>query len=389
VAEKDGKLLIVLWCPGGSTRPYSSPRTMGAKSERVQWIRHMASTVAPSAEETRELYELSNNVPFDDRVNYEASLSDLNITLIENYLRQVNSSLADRVGSMEFGELCRAMRIADGPDEFLKPLNVGLLFFSLDPQKFFPCTQIDIVEFPEGEGGSRIVEHSFRGPIHNQMREALQYLRNSVMEECVVKRDEVAEATRFFNYPYAAIEEAVANAVYHKGYDSREPIEIRVLSDRIEILSHPGADRSITIEGLKNFSMTCRRYRNRRVGEFLKELHLTEGRNTGVHKMLRALHDNGSPAPVFETDEDRLYFMTTIYARDFETGPAASDASGRRPRDEALLKFFAEEPDASISQAAGYLSCSVATVKRDLARLQEAGRIKRVGSARGGVWRVI
>ena len=35
------------------------------------------------------------------------------------------------------------------------------------------------------------------------------------------------EVERFFNYPYAAIEEALSNAVYHKGYDEREPIEVR------------------------------------------------------------------------------------------------------------------------------------------------------------------
>lgn len=34
------------------------------------------------------------------------------------------------------------------------------------------------------------------------------------------------EADRFFNYPYAAVEEALSNAVYHRAYDVREPIEV-------------------------------------------------------------------------------------------------------------------------------------------------------------------
>ena len=84
----------------------------------------------------------------------------------------------------------------------------------------------------------------------------------------------MAESDRYYNYPFAAIEEALANAVYHKGYDVREPIEVRVEPDKIEILSFPGPDRSITIEGLRNYRVVNRRYRNRRIGEFLKELHL-------------------------------------------------------------------------------------------------------------------
>lgn len=36
------------------------------------------------------------------------------------------------------------------------------------------------------------------------------------------------EADCFFNYPYAAIEEALSNAVYHRAYEEREPIEVRI-----------------------------------------------------------------------------------------------------------------------------------------------------------------
>ena len=39
---------------------------------------------------------------------------------------------------------------------------------------------------------------------------------------------------------YATIEEALANAVYHKAYDEREPIEVRIDDEKIEILSFPG-----------------------------------------------------------------------------------------------------------------------------------------------------
>lgn len=116
------------------------------------------------------------------------------------------------------------------------------------------------------------------------------------------------------DYPFAAVEKALCNDVYHKEYDVREPIEVRVLPDRIEIVSHPGADRSISMEGLKKDRAASCRYRSCRIGEFLKELRLTEGRNTGFQKICRALQSNGSPEPLFETDEECTYFMATIYA---------------------------------------------------------------------------
>lgn len=60
--------------------------------------------------------------------------------------------------------------------------------------------------------------------------------------------------------------------------------------------------------------IVARDYRNRRIGDFLKELHLTEGRGTGVPKIYRALERNGSPMPILETDPDCNYFLTVIYA---------------------------------------------------------------------------
>ena len=81
----------------------------------------------------------------------------------------------------------------------------------------------------------------------------------------------------------------------------------------IEIVSFPGPDRSVTQEGLKQYKVSNRRYRNRRIGDILKELHLTEGRNTGFGKILSALEENGSPKPEFETDAGHNYFITRLF----------------------------------------------------------------------------
>ncbi|MDO8897221.1 MAG: ATP-binding protein [Bacteroidales bacterium] len=55
-----------------------------------------------------------------------------------------------------------------------------------------------------------------------------------------------------------------------------------------------------------------REYRNRKLGSFLKELKLTEGRGTGLPIIYRSLEVNGSPPPLFETDDDRSYFLCTL-----------------------------------------------------------------------------
>lgn len=143
-------------------------------------------------------------------------------------------------------------------------------------------------------------------------REALVTIQRNFLAETVQKHPDRAEATRVWNFPYVAIEEALVNAVYHLAYEEREPIEVRISREELVILSFPGPDRSIRLEDFEAGRAVSRRYRNRRIGEFLKELDLTEGRSTGVPKILKAMAANGSPAPLFETDDDRAAYVIRL-----------------------------------------------------------------------------
>jgi len=158
-----------------------------------------------------------------------------------------------------------------------------------------------------------MTEKTFIGPLDRQLRDALAYIKNYIISDKVNKLANVAESERAYNYPYAAIEEAVSNAIHHKDYQIPEPVTVTVTPDRVEILSFPGPDRSISDESIKALRMIATRYRNRRIGEFLKELRLVEGRNTGIPTILETLRANGSPAPLFETDNDRSFFRVTFF----------------------------------------------------------------------------
>ncbi|OQA08082.1 MAG: hypothetical protein BWY67_01579 [Bacteroidetes bacterium ADurb.Bin397] len=200
------------------------------------------------------------------------------------------------------------MHIAKGADEDIRPVNVGLLFFNKAPETFFPRTWIELV----WHKGEAYTEHYFKGPLQKQLRDALSFIQTNIVAEKVIKHPEKAEANRFYNFPYAAIEEALSNAVYHKSYELDAPIEIQVWSDKIEILSYPAAIPPVN----KHIMTTSRRivarqYRNRKIGDFLKELHLTEGRATGFPTIYDAMEKNGSPVPLFDSD-DSTYVLVTI-----------------------------------------------------------------------------
>jgi len=64
------KHIIIIWAPGGQTRPYKAPKSLAKDNkEHFYYIRRFSSTVVANADDEKELYSLVGNVPFDDRLN--------------------------------------------------------------------------------------------------------------------------------------------------------------------------------------------------------------------------------------------------------------------------------------------------------------------------------
>ena len=82
--------------------------------------------------------------------------------------------------------------------------------------------------------------------------------------------------------------------------------------DQIQIINFPGPEHYIDMEKFAAGKVRARRYRNPKIGEFFKEIDLSEKKSTGISKILRELERNGSPLPEFETDADRTYMITTV-----------------------------------------------------------------------------
>ncbi len=307
----DGQHILVVWVPGGENRPYKTNKALANNSEKVYYIRRLSSTAKANTQEEQQLLQLTAKIPFDDRVNHHASIDDLSLAEIRIFLQDVKSDLFKSSQDMNFEELVRVMQIARGAKEYLRPVNVGLLFFCETPEKFFPYTQIEVTIYHD-DIGDNFTEKVFKGAIHQQLRAALSHIKTLVIEEYVQKVEGKAEANRFYNYPFQAVEEALANAVYHKNYEEREPIKVNILANKMEIISHGGAMSPITKDDFKKDRIVTMKYLNRRIGDFLKELHLTEGKGTGIPKIRRAMKNNGSDEPIFETDDARSYFLVTL-----------------------------------------------------------------------------
>ncbi|MBI5080334.1 MAG: putative DNA binding domain-containing protein [Chloroflexi bacterium] len=309
-----GKQILVVWCPAGDTRPYQAPITSRG-GERAYYVRQGSETIEARGDVLTQLMQMTAKVPFDDRRNLSATIETISPTLVRNFLDGVRSDLVSPNVSISDLDLYRHLRLLIKMNGHEVPRNVALLFFTHDPENFFAGARIEVTQFDDSSGGDVISERVFRGPLHTQLKQALDYLKSSITTT-IKKLPDQAESLKFESFPYQAVEESLTNAIYHRGYENiGEPIKVYIYPDRMEIISYPGPMSGIAMYHLQSgVSLPPVPNRNRRIGEFLKELELAEARGTGIPKIRRKMKENGSPAPLFDFDEARSYFRVILLA---------------------------------------------------------------------------
>ena len=205
----------------------------------------------------------------------------------------------------------RGMRITAPVNEHEAPRNVGLLFFSGDPEQWFPGARIAVVQFAADRAGEVLDERAFRGPLPAQLRACLRHLEGLSQTHIKKERDR-SRVRGWVSYPVQALREALVNAVHHRGYrpEVMEPTKVCLYPDRMEVISYPGPVAGIEPYHLgPDASVPPTRPRNPRIGEFLKQLGLAEEWLTGLPRIYRSMEENGSPRPRFDFDPDRTWLF--------------------------------------------------------------------------------
>jgi ATP-dependent DNA helicase RecG len=308
VEEYMGALLIVIWCPAGDNRPYEAPKRSGGG--RVYYVRFGPTAAEATGDIQRQLLEIASKIPFDDRRSLSGTEDDISPRLVRKYLEATNSRLSKNAFSDH--ETYRNMDLLVKLNSHYVPKNVALLLFNDHPEYFFNGAYIEIAQFDDPDGGDTITTKTIKGPIHEQIRNCLDYL-DGLSGELIQKIPKQAEVERTVPYPYEAMEEAIVNAIYHKSYESPpEPVKIYLYPDRMTITSYPGPVPGLDLDQLRRGRIPLLPARNRRIGNFLKEMRLAEAKNTGIPTIKRKMRENGSPEAEFNFDENRTYFMVTL-----------------------------------------------------------------------------
>lgn len=368
IAVTGGRLVVVLGVPAGLDKPYFD-------RNGVIWLKAGADKRRlNSKEELRRLFQISEQF-HADALPTPATLDALDLPRLRDFLRE------------SYGQPLPKAKPA--LLRLLRNLNLsGLLLFAEQPELHRPQFVVKAVCYPGTTIHASRYDDSedFSGPLRRVFEGALAFVLRNLrkVQAGGVNSQGVPEI------PAVVFEELLVNALVHRDYLVSAPVRVFVFSDRIELISPGHLPDTLTVDHIRAGNSNLR---NPILASFVaKGLLPYRGLGTGVPRALDAW-----PQITFRDDRDAMLFVATVQRKAVpasgttgRAGPTSDEGSevGSEKSSEKILAWLAAHPQASARELAAALGLTSRAIEKQLAALKAAGRLHRIGPAKGGHWKV-
>ena len=367
VALGNGRLVIVLRVPKGIDKPYFDKNGViwlktGADKRRVN-----------SKEELRRLFQMTDQFHADE-LPTKAGIDKLDKLRFRDFLRDVyQQALPETQQGLTL--LLQNMNFASDDGH----LNLaGVLLFAEQPERIKPQFVIKAIRYPGNQihVSNYIDTEDFIGPLPKLFADALAFIMRNLHKTQGGRgvnapgRAEIAEAV---------FEELLVNALVHRDYFVSAPIRLFIFDNRIEIISPGHLPDNLTVEKIRTGNSNIRN--PILVSYVAKGLLPYHGLGSGIKRALSSW-----PDIEFSDDRDGCLFTATVY----RNAPVNAPVNAPEPSLQVqLLNLVLSNPHLSYDKLAALTQKDRTTIMRNMAKLKAQGRLKRIGPAKGGHWKVI
>jgi len=404
VALDNGRVVIVLDVPKGIDKPYFD-------KNGVIWLKNGADKRRiNSREELRRFFQFSPQFHADEMPT-RAGIGALDKLRFRDFLkREYGRDYPDSAD--ELAGLLRNLNLADEDGR----LNLaGVLLFAEHPDWVVPQFIVKAVRFP----GTAITaaeyadSEDFAGPLDKVFGDALSFVMRNLHK--VQEKGASVNSPGVSEVPREVFEELLVNALVHRDYMVSAAIRMLIFDDRIEIISPGHLPNNLTVEKIQVGNSNIR---NPILMSFAaKKILPYHGLGSGIKRALERW-----PGIDFRDDRDACLFVATVrrkgvkgeperqsrsasayavsgevnesrarkgyYGAIYETHGTIDRKNGTKNA-QGVLAVCRERPSVTVNELTIRLGVSIRTVKRALAALQNAKRLRRVGGRKFGYWEVL
>lgn len=374
------KTIIVVEISAGKQRPYYI-KSMG--KENGVFVR-VSGTSRPADEYMiKELLFEGNNRSFDQTICLGLDITDDDIARLCTSMKQTalkncrNDEERAAVKDVTVNQLISWGIVLERDGKYV-PTNAFALLTGND---ILP-TAIQCGMFKGTTKANFIDRREYRGPIQDQVEEALQFvLRNIHMgaEFSGLSRQDI------FEIPVESIRELLLNAVIHRSYLDHSNIQVAIYDDRLEVTSPGKLPMGQSIERMKE---GYSKIRNEAIAYAFSYMKLMEHWGSGIPRIIDRVVSAGLREPEFiDGDVDlriNIYRKQNGVNGDNVTKNITIDTNETK-----IIALITSNPTITQVKLADEMDVTTRTVKRILSKLQANGIVRREGTNRKGRWVIV
>jgi len=212
------------------------------------------------------------------------------------------------------------------------PTNAGILFFAKNLRRWLPSAYVQYVRMKgTGKVGEILTDYEFKENLCKSLADMDSFIRTTVVNNHPVKVSALREIP-VIDYPEWATRELLMNAVCHRDYAARGPVQFYQYDDRIEIQNPGGLYGRANVDNFPNVND----YRNLLIAETMKTLGYVNRHSKGVLRVQTELTGNENGLPEY----------------DFSYGTAIRVTEHKTKMEERLLQGVVKENEKKCSEMA-------------------------------------
>lgn len=271
IAREDGRVVVVIGADSGAEKPYA----VRSGETRRYYVRVGSTRREASREELIRLTQASGAVASDLRPVTNARINDLDRALLSARFAGRRSLAFDNLGTAEMEAVLAAAEILEPTTG--APTIGGLMCFGRRPHDHLPYAMITCTAYAATEPRRELIDRlDANGRVEEQVEAAGAFIARNLRAASTVSGVQRIETPRHSPEDFR---EAVANAVGHRHYGIAGPTQLRVFSNRVEVIS-PGAPPNGVTPVSMRVGVSVRR--NQFIFARLAELHIVDAVGRGL-----------------------------------------------------------------------------------------------------------
>ena len=263
----NGKLLLVIEIFRGNLMPYF------LKSEGVAdgvYIRVGATNRKASPQIIEELQRYKRYASFDEEINYDITVGELDMIPLKAKFAKVGKTLND--------EKLRNLKLIKTDRGITYPTNALLILLGKFPHCVVKCARFKGVTME-----TFIDKKEYRGNIFSILENTQNFILNHINLSAKI---EGLYRTDSYEIPIVALREALINALIHRDYANfGRDVKVGVYDDIVNIVSPGALPNIVTIEDILRGRSEIR---NKVIANVFKEIGLIEQWGSGINRIMLA-----------------------------------------------------------------------------------------------------